>query len=128
MAQPASAILGFGRNRGALLACEADRVATRGASPWLRGSAPRLCLYVLCWMTAKKRSHFGSTREGFSFCPQHRLKIPFRVGKQLHSLFGTDDPQETVDEGRIRLRCQAKVLVSVLFLNEHPALSVWDRF
>jgi hypothetical protein len=43
-------------------------------------------------------------------------------------LFGTDDPQETVDAGRIRLRGQAKVLVPVLFPNEHPALSVWDSF
>ena len=43
-------------------------------------------------------------------------------------LFGTDDPSETVEEGGIQLRGQAKVLVPVLFPNEHPALSFWDRF
>ena len=43
-------------------------------------------------------------------------------------MFGTDDPEETVDAGRIRLRGQAKVLVPILFPNEYPALSVWDRF
>jgi hypothetical protein len=43
-------------------------------------------------------------------------------------LFGTDDPQETIDAGGIRLRGQAKFLVPVLFPNEYPALSFWDRF
>jgi hypothetical protein len=43
-------------------------------------------------------------------------------------LFGTDDPSETVEEGRLQLRGHAKVLVPVLFPNEHPALSFWDRF
>jgi hypothetical protein len=43
-------------------------------------------------------------------------------------MFGTDDPEETVDTGRIRLRGQAKVLVPILFPNESPALSAWDRF
>jgi hypothetical protein len=43
-------------------------------------------------------------------------------------LFGTDDPSETVDDGGIQLRGQARVLVPVLFPNEHPALSFWDRF
>ena len=40
----------------------------------------------------------------------------------------SDNPSETVDEGGIQLRGQAKVLVPVLFPNEHPALSFWDRF
>jgi hypothetical protein len=43
-------------------------------------------------------------------------------------MFGTDEPEETVDTGRIQLRGQAKVLVPVLFPNENPALSFWDRF
>lgn len=43
-------------------------------------------------------------------------------------LFGTDDPDETIDSGGIRLRGQAKLLVPVLFPNEYPALSFWDRF
>jgi predicted acetyltransferase len=43
-------------------------------------------------------------------------------------LFGTDDPKETIDSGNIRLRGQAKLLVPVLFPNEYPALSFWDRF
>ena len=43
-------------------------------------------------------------------------------------LFGTDDPQETIESGGIRLRGQAKLLVPVLFPNEYPALSFWDRF
>ena len=43
-------------------------------------------------------------------------------------MFGTDDPQETIDSGGIRLRGQAKFLVPVLFPNEYPALSFWDRF
>jgi hypothetical protein len=43
-------------------------------------------------------------------------------------LFGTDDPHETIDLGGIRLRGQAKLLVPVLFPNEYPALSFWDRF
>jgi predicted acetyltransferase len=43
-------------------------------------------------------------------------------------LFGTDDPSETVEEGRLQLRGHAKVLVPVLFPDEHPALSFWDRF
>ena len=43
-------------------------------------------------------------------------------------MFGTDDPEETVDTGRICVRGQANVLVPILFPNEYPALSVWDRF
>jgi predicted acetyltransferase len=43
-------------------------------------------------------------------------------------LFGTDDPKETIDSGNIRLRGQAKLLVPVLFPNEYPAFSFWDRF
>lgn len=43
-------------------------------------------------------------------------------------MFGTDDPQETIDSGGIRLRGQAKFLVPALFPNEYPALSFWDRF
>jgi hypothetical protein len=43
-------------------------------------------------------------------------------------LFGTDEPQETIDAGGIRLRGQAKFLIPVLFPNQHPALSFWDRF
>ena len=43
-------------------------------------------------------------------------------------LFGTDDPSETVAEGGIQLRGQAKILVPILFPNEYPALSAWDRF
>ena len=43
-------------------------------------------------------------------------------------LFGTDDPHETIDLGGIRLLGQAKLLVQVLFPNEYPALSFWDRF
>jgi hypothetical protein len=50
-------------------------------------------------------------------------------GEEIAQLmFGTDEPQQTVDAGRIRLRGQAKVLVPVLFPNQHPALSAWDRF
>ncbi len=43
-------------------------------------------------------------------------------------LFGADEPSEIVDEGGIQLRGHAEVLVPVLFPNEHPALSFWDRF
>ena len=43
-------------------------------------------------------------------------------------LFGTDHPEETIDLNDIRLRGQAKFLVPVLFPNEYPALSFWDRF
>jgi hypothetical protein len=43
-------------------------------------------------------------------------------------MFGTDDPHETIESAGIRLRGDAKILVSVLFPNEHPALSFWDRF
>jgi hypothetical protein len=43
-------------------------------------------------------------------------------------LLGTDDPDETVQAGGIRVRGEAKLLVPVLFPNEHPALSSWDRF
>jgi predicted N-acetyltransferase YhbS len=43
-------------------------------------------------------------------------------------MFGTDEPSETIAEGRIRLRGHAKNLVPVLFPNEYPALSAWDRF
>lgn len=43
-------------------------------------------------------------------------------------MFGTDEPNETIDAGGIRLRGEAKALVPVLFPNEHPALSFWDRF
>jgi predicted acetyltransferase len=40
----------------------------------------------------------------------------------------SDDPKETIDSGDIRLRGQATFLVPVLFPNEYPALSFWDRF
>jgi hypothetical protein len=43
-------------------------------------------------------------------------------------MFGTDDPQETIESGDIRLHGQAKFLVPVLFPNEYPALGFWDRF
>jgi predicted N-acetyltransferase YhbS len=43
-------------------------------------------------------------------------------------MFGTDDPNEIIEAGGIRLRGQAKLLVQVLFPNQYPALSAWDRF
>jgi predicted N-acetyltransferase YhbS len=43
-------------------------------------------------------------------------------------MLGTDDPEETIAAGRIRLRGEAKNLAPVLFPNEHPAISHWDRF
>ncbi|MGA8658753.1 MAG: hypothetical protein WB586_21670 [Chthoniobacterales bacterium] len=43
-------------------------------------------------------------------------------------LLGTDDPNEVVKAGGIKLRGQASALVPVLFPNEYPALSAWDRF
>jgi hypothetical protein len=43
-------------------------------------------------------------------------------------MFGTDEPHEVIDAGRIRLRGEAKILVPILFPNQHPALSFWDRF
>jgi hypothetical protein len=43
-------------------------------------------------------------------------------------MLGTDDPNEIIDLGGIRLRGQARALIPVLFPNEYPALSFWDRF
>ncbi|MFY9985226.1 MAG: GNAT family N-acetyltransferase [Chthoniobacterales bacterium] len=61
--------------------------------------------------------------------PGSRSENSISGGEAIAQLmFGTDDPQETIDSGGIRLRGQAKFLVPVLFPNEYPALSFWDRF
>lgn len=60
--------------------------------------------------------------------PGSRSENSISGGEAIAQLmFGTDDPQETIDSGGIRLRGQAKFLVPVLFPNEYPALSFWDR-
>ena len=43
-------------------------------------------------------------------------------------LLGTDEPNEIIEAGGIKLRGEARALAAILFPNEYPALSAWDRF
>ena len=43
-------------------------------------------------------------------------------------LIGTDEPDEVVEAGGIRLTGDARKLIQVLFPNQHPQLGVWDSF
>ena len=43
-------------------------------------------------------------------------------------LIGSEDPDEVVDAGRLRLTGDARMLAHVLFPNRHPNLAAWDRY
>lgn len=43
-------------------------------------------------------------------------------------LIGSAEPDEAIEAGRMRLSGDARRLAAVLFPNQHPMLSAWDRF
>ncbi len=52
-----------------------------------------------------------------------------RGGEEVAQLImGTDEPEEVVEAGRIRLAGDARDLIGVLFPNQHPTLALWDRY
>jgi len=58
-----------------------------------------------------------------------RSKNSMSGGEAIAQLIlGTDDPNETVAIGGVKVRGAASALLPVLFPNEYPALGSWDRF
>lgn len=50
-------------------------------------------------------------------------------GQQIAQLLiGTDEPEEIIEAGKMRLSGDARELVKVLFPSLHPMLSTWDRY
>ena len=43
-------------------------------------------------------------------------------------LIGSDDPDEVIEVGKIKLSGDARELAAILFPNQHPSLGTWDRF
>ena len=58
-----------------------------------------------------------------------RTRHAIRGGDEIARLLsGSDEPQEVIEGGKMRLSGDARRLAAVLFPNEHPMLSAWDRF
>jgi hypothetical protein len=58
-----------------------------------------------------------------------RTKHSIRGGEEIAQLIiGTDEPEETIEAGRMRVRGDARKLARVLFPNQHPMLAPWDRY
>ena len=56
-------------------------------------------------------------------------KHVLRGGEQIAQLLlGTDEPEETIDAGRMKTAGDAAQLASVLFPNQHPTLGMWDHY
>ena len=50
-------------------------------------------------------------------------------GKAIaQQLIGTDDPHETAEAGKLRIRGDARRLIGILFPRRDPVLSFADRF
>jgi hypothetical protein len=58
-----------------------------------------------------------------------RSRHAIRGGEQVAQLLiGTDEPDEIVAAAGMRLSGDARHLIRVLFPNQHPTLSAWDRY
>ena len=58
-----------------------------------------------------------------------RTKHSIRGGEEIAQLIiGTDESDEIVESGRIRLTGDARELARVLFPNQHPTLAPWDWY
>jgi predicted N-acetyltransferase YhbS len=56
-------------------------------------------------------------------------KHSVRGGDEIAQLLiGSDEPEEVIEAGRIKISGDAKCLVKILFPNQHPCLGAWDRY
>jgi hypothetical protein len=62
-------------------------------------------------------------------CGPEKTKHSISGENEIASLLiGTDEPEETVEAGNMKLTGEAKTLVPVLFPNEHPVLHTRDDY
>jgi predicted N-acetyltransferase YhbS len=68
-------------------------------------------------------------RSRVGVCGPEKTKHSISGGNEIASLLiGTDEPEETVEAGNMKLTGEAKTLVPVLFPNEHPVLHTRDDY
>jgi hypothetical protein len=78
---------------------------------------------------AREKAMLAIDRSHVRTLPPEATKHAIRGSDQIAQLLiGTDEPDEVVEAGGIRLTGDARKLIQVLFPNQHPQLGVWDSF
>ena len=78
---------------------------------------------------AREKVTLSINRSRVNVAPPGKTRHAIRGGEEIvQLLIGTDQPEETIEAGRMRLTGDARELVKVLFPNEHPMLSPWDGY
>ncbi len=78
---------------------------------------------------AREKALLTITGSKISVARPGTSKNCIRGGEEIVQLIiGTDEPEEIVEAGKIRVTGEAKKLLPVLFPNQHATLAAWDRY
>jgi predicted N-acetyltransferase YhbS len=84
---------------------------------------------VLLISDSREKACLKIVRDKVSVISQIETKHSIRGGDEIAQLLiGTDESEEVIEAGKIKLTGDAKSLMKILFPNQHPNLGAWDRY